>query len=221
MHHLCLNDDPLPNSTWHCAHTFRRQSSSSSTSSASSSDERDDVITNLNTSGHISPTHSPGPILVNLSDTPPTPVGRGSSAVARGNNVSSHNNSDVRDSSSGLSQFPIFDPSQLPINFSLPTYTSTGLSGSSGFQEIPTVPQSSSSNSGTLLLLPVSQPLSLSSSHTCTSGQPTPVISSNVLPVLPPYQQFSNVLSSSSESDFAFLFSDSDTVSWAVVASEQ
>lgn len=190
---------------------FRRQSSSSSTSSASSSDERDDVITNLNTSGHVSPTHSPapGPILVNLSDTPPTPVGRGSSAVARGNNVSSHNNSDVGESSSGLSQYPIFDPSQLPISFSLPTYTSTGLSGSSGFHEIPMAPQSSSNSGTPSLLLPVSQPLSLSSSR--SSGQPTPVISSNVLP-MPPYQ-FSNVLSSASESDFAFLFSDNDTVS--------
>ena len=89
------------------------------------------------------------------------------------------------------------------MNFSLPTYTSTGLSGNSGFQEIPTAPQSSS-NSGTSLLIPASQPLSSSSSR--SSGQPMPVISSHILPVLPPYQQFN--MSSTSESDFAFLFSD-------------
>jgi hypothetical protein len=189
-------------------HFSRRQSSSSSTSSASSSDDRDDVIAAFNMSGHVSPAHSPSPILVNLSDTPPTPVGRGGSAVARGNNVSSPNNSDaaefVSSSSSGLPQFPIFNSSQLPINFPLPTYTTTGLSGNSSFPEIPTAPQSSSNSGTSSLLIPASQPLSLSSSR--SSSQPMSVISSNVLPVLPPYQQFN--MSSASESDFAFLFSD-------------
>ena len=195
---------------------YRRQSSSSSTSSASSSDDRDDVITTLNTSGHVSPAHSPTPILVNLSDTPPTPVGRGSSAVAKGNNVSSHSSNDVAElvpssTDSGLSQYSLFDPSQIPLNLTLPTctYTNTGLSGNSGFQEVLTAPQSSST-SGNSLLVPASQPpSSILSSSSRSSGQPMSVITSHVLPVLPPYPQFN--LSSASElnsTDFSFLFSD-------------
>ena len=159
------------------------------------------------------------PILVNLSDTPPTPVGRGSSAVARGNNVSSHNDNEVAESTvpsstnSGLlQQYPILDPSQLPLNFSLPTFTSTGLSGNSGFQDILTLPQSiSSSNSGASLLIPASQPLSsITSSSSHSSSQPMSVITSHVLPVLPPYPQFnlSSTASDLNSSDFSFLFSD-------------
>ena len=178
-----------------CTHKLdRRQSSSSNTSSASSSDDQDDAITTLNTSGHVSPAHSPTPILVNLSDTPPTPIGRGSSAIARGNNVSSHSNNDVAElvsssTDSGLSQYSLFDPSQIPLNLTLPTYTNTGLSGNSGFQEVLTVPQSSN-NSGTSLLVPASQPPSSSSIMSLSSrssGQPTSVITSHVLPVLLPY----------------------------------
>lgn len=185
----------------------RRQSSSSSTSSASSSDDRDDVITTLNMSGHVSPAHSPSPVLVNLSDTPPTPVGRGSSAVATGNNVSSRSNNDVAElvpSSSGLSQYSLLESSHLPLSFPLPTYSNTGLSGNSGFQGILTAPQSSSS-SGTSASQPLSSS-SIMSSSSRSSGQPTSVITSHVLPVLPPYPQFN--MSSTSESDFAFLFSD-------------
>ena len=197
-------------------HIHRRRLSSSSTSSASSSDDRDDVITTLNTSGHVSPAHSPTPILVNLSDTPPTPVGRGSSAVARGNSVSSHSNNGITDlmssnTDNGLSQYSLIDPSQLP--FSLPTFTTNGLPGNSGFQEVLTAPQSSTS-----LLVSASQPLSSISIPTSSrsSGQPMPVITSHVLP-MPPYPQFN--LSSTSElnSDFSFLFNDN--VSYAIESS--
>ena len=188
-------------------HTCRRISSSSSTSTASSSEERDDIIT---TGGHVSPVHSPTPILVNLSETSPTPIGCGSNVVAKGNNGSSSGNdaTDLLSSNSdgGLSQFSFVNAS-LPLNFPLPPFTSAApIRLSTGPFQLLTAPQSS--NSGTSLLPPsASKPPSSASipSSSCSSGQPVPVITSHVLP-MPPYQPFNPSSNSELNPDLSFLY---------------
>ena len=184
-------------------HTHSRQSSSSSTTSASS-EERDDVTTTLNTSGCVSPLHSP------RTATRSQPVGRGSnssSTVITGTDPKSSStevlplNLDNDLVLGNICNYPFLIPPNISMSSSgqqllLPSSTSAQslrLNAPSANPALQVIAAPQSSNTGSSLS-PSSRSNSPSSeaataAAVSSSGQPVSVITSYPasLPI-PPYQ---------------------------------